>query len=266
MSLRNTSQTLVATLVTLASLSTAGYAQKIPEGTRLRVKLNEPLVSGETAKGRVIEFLVVDGFTTPDGVGIAEGARATGQVIVSESKARMGRGGKLDFTIDRVMAADGAWVPLRYTPYGSQGKGSKGTMIAMMAGLAVVSPVAAPVALLKKGKDIRLERGASYDVYTDMKHELATTAKPAPKAEVATASANPARVAVLSNEPAAEIWINGNFMGNAPLRVNLKPGTYQFKAVAGRQTWERSLTVEAGAELTLHANPTPGTVLSKMVQ
>ena len=36
----------------------------------------------------------------------------------------MGRTGKLDFSIDKVRAADGEWIPLRYTMHKREG-GSK---------------------------------------------------------------------------------------------------------------------------------------------
>lgn len=275
---RKTIASAVMTSITFTAMSLSAFGQQIPEGTRLRVKLNEPLVSGQAAKGHIVEFVVAEGFSTPEGVAIAEGARATGQITLSESKGRMGKGGKLDFTIDRVIAADGASIPLRHTPHPSQGNGSKKAMVAMMAGIAVFVPVAAPIALLKKGKDIRLERGTAFDVYTDRNHELAgaktkapgvsETPSPAPVAALKAAPGQPsdaAQVSVQSTETSAEITINGKYMGNAPLRVTLKPGTYQFKAVAGSKVWERSLAIEGGSDITLNADPAaPATLVTEV--
>jgi hypothetical protein len=58
---------------------------------------------------------------------IPEGARASGTIVQAQQKRRMGRAGKLDFSIDRVRVADGEWIPVRYTVNKKAGE-SKATL------------------------------------------------------------------------------------------------------------------------------------------
>ena len=75
-----------------------GAAQVVlPEGTKLRVRMEQTISSATAEEGQVVELLVTDAVRTGDAVVIAEGARVTGTVTQALEKRRMGRAGKLDF-------------------------------------------------------------------------------------------------------------------------------------------------------------------------
>src|SRR5689334_14165316 len=108
----------------LATLLTAGMAMAqivIPDGTKLRVRLEQNLSSETAELGSTVDLAVTQEVRVGDAVVVANGARATGSIITAQGKRRMGRGGKLDFTIDRVQMVDGNWLSVRYTPMKTQG-------------------------------------------------------------------------------------------------------------------------------------------------
>jgi hypothetical protein len=71
-----------------------------------------------------------------------------------------------------------------------------------------------------------------------------------------TALSNPgdqATVTIASNDPGADIEINGNFVGSTPTSVKLAPGHYIISVRRGTQVWQRNLQVNAGSAVTLNA-------------
>jgi hypothetical protein len=104
-------------LATTFLLSAALVAAQVtvPDGTKIRVRLDQTLSSGTTEQGQTVELSVTEPVKVDGQVVIPEGSRVTGTVTEAQEKRHMGRAGKLDFSIDRVRAADGEWIPLRYT-------------------------------------------------------------------------------------------------------------------------------------------------------
>src|SRR3954447_1648728 len=150
-----------------------GHAQTtVPEGTKLRVKLESTISSATAEEGQIVELIVSEAVKVGDVTVITEGARVTGTVTEAQGKRRMGRAGKLDFSIDRVRAVDNEWLPLRYTVTKKSGESHSLRTGVITAGVAVVFWPAAPVMLLMKGKDIVINKGVAFDVYTDNNHLL----------------------------------------------------------------------------------------------
>ena len=103
---------------------------------------------------------------------IPEGARVTGTITQAQEKRRLGRAGKLDFSIDRVKTTDNQWIPLRYTVTKKSGQSHAVSTGILTAGVAAVFWPAAPVFLLRKGADITINRGTAFDVFTDVNHVM----------------------------------------------------------------------------------------------
>ena len=164
-------------IMAIALLSVLGCSAQInlPEGTRIRVRLDQNISSGTAEEGQTVEFSVTDAVRAGDTVLIAEGARATGVITEAHEKRRMGRAGKLDFSIDRVRTVDNQWVPLRYTVTKKSGQSHAVRTGILTAGVAAVFWPAAPVMLLWKGQDININRGVTFDVFTDTNHALGST-------------------------------------------------------------------------------------------
>ncbi len=64
-----------------------------------------------------------------------------------------------------------------------------------------------------------------------------------------------ATVSLLSSPDSAEIYIDGEFIGNAPATLRLSPGKHLIRvALTGYKDWSREITTLAGSEVHLTAN------------
>ena len=154
----------------IATLLTAGMAMTqviIPDGTRIRVRLQQNLSSEDAEVGQVVDFAVTQEVRIGDAVVIASGAPAQGSIITAETSRRMGRAGKLALTVERVQMVDGNWLNVRYTPEKAQGKGQVATTSVLTSVIAVAFLPAAPLGLLKKGGNATIIKGRSYEVFSD---------------------------------------------------------------------------------------------------
>jgi len=249
-----------------------GHAQvTVPEGTKLRVKLESTISSATAEEGQIVELIVSEAVKVGDVTVITEGARVTGTVTEAQGKRRMGRAGKLDFSIDRVRAVDNEWLPLRYTVTKKSGESHSLRTGVITAGVAVVFWPAAPVMLLMKGKDIVINKGVAFDVYTDNNHLLAghggnSTAgtnqtRVQPPSQQAPASQPPssnngsgsATVTVTSTIAGADIEVDGAFVGSTPTILQLIVGSHNIVVKGNGKSWERTLQVNAGSTISLNA-------------
>ena len=238
----------------------------LPEGTKVRVKLDQPISSATAVEGQIVELSVSDAILVGQSVVIPEGARVTGTITQAQEKRRMGRAGKLDFSIDRVKTADNQWIPLRYSVTKKSGQSHAVSTGILTAGVAVVFWPAAPVFLLRKGADTTINRGTAFDVFTDVNHLLNPAAGPTLPTSVGAApapvaapagSANPATgsaaISVTSPVAAAEIEMDGAFVGNTPTALHVAPGSHRIVVKHGAKVWERTLQVTAGSTVSLNA-------------
>jgi len=245
--------------VALALLTVFSCAAQnvLPEGTKIRVRLDQNISSGMAEEGQTVELTVTDAIKVGDAVVIPEGARATGTITQAQEKRRMGRAGRLDFSIDRVKTADNQWVPLRYTVTKKSGQSHAVSTGILTAGAAVVFWPAAPVFLLRKGKDITINRGTAFEVFTDANHAVsAGPALPAVSAAsqspVASVSGN-AAISITSSVAAAEIEVDGAFVGSTPTTIQLAPGPHRIMVKHGAKSWQRMLQVNPGSTVTVNA-------------
>jgi hypothetical protein len=256
------------TLLSLLAMASLAAAQvTLPEGTKVLLRL-EQTVSSESAKvGQPIEFTVTEDVTVDEQVVIAQGSNAFGTVIEAQGKRRMGRGGKLDFTIERVRGADGKYVPVRYTQNVKKGGGRGLTTGIVAAGIAFAVPVAAPLALLIKGKEVAVPTGTPFTVFTS------TSYSPKPKASAQQSSAtltlervNEVRPSLASREDlatvnvksavaGADIELDGVFVGNTPASLKVAPGKHRLVLSLGSDQFARELVVTSGSVISVVAPP-----------
>jgi hypothetical protein len=63
----------------------------------------------------------------------------------------------------------------------------------------------------------------------------------------AAATDGSAEVTITSEPPLAEIWVDGRFVGSAPVKLPLTPGAHAIEARrSGFANWKRDLSVTAG--------------------
>jgi hypothetical protein len=253
------------TLIVLAIFTSVAAAQVvIPDGTKIRVRLDQTISSGTADQGQTVEFSVTEPVKVGDTVAIPEGARVTGTVTEAQEKRRMGRAGKLDFSIERVRAADGEWISLRYTINKRSGGSHAVRTGVLTAGAAVVFWPAAPAFLLMKGKDVTLNKGMTFDTFTDQDHTMHSTPAPGVQesartfAPVAASGANPVSpgsgsVTITSDQPSADVEVDGMFVGNTPTTLPVASGAHQISVHSGSAQWKRNLQVVPGSAVTLNA-------------
>jgi hypothetical protein len=242
------------TLIALA-LAGAAWAQTVvPDGTPVKLRLNEALNSGQNRTGQGVSLSVVDDVVINDQVVIEAGARATGVVTIAEAKRRMGRGGKLDFMPEKLQLSDGRMVGLRATQQGFNGKGHGVTTGIVTAGLAIAFWPAAPLALLIKGKDIDIPAGTTFTTFTDAKIIVKDpSSRSHPVATPADNDGKITTVSVGSDADGAEIEVDGSFVGQAPASLSLTAGEHHITVRHDSQVWERTLRITGGNSVNLKA-------------
>ena len=250
---------------------------ELPGGTKISCRLEQTLSSATAEEGQSVNLSVTENVRVNNVTVIPQGATVVGTIVQAVPKRRMGRTGKLDFSIDKVRAADGEYIPLRYTMHKKEG-GSHGVRTGVItAGVAVAFWPAAPFVLLMKGKDVTMNRGVIFDVFTDQPHMI-SAAGPAPRnyamtdlpaqqpvvqfARANQAFATPAQyeaaapgtaVSITADVPGAEIEVDGAFVGSTPSTVTLSAGPHRIAVKSGTQIWQRTVQIQGGGSITVNA-------------
>jgi hypothetical protein len=274
-----TSVRVASAVLVIAQLATAQLV--IPNGTKLTCRLEQTISSATADQGQQVQLSVTEPVKVNGVVVIPQGAPVIGTIVMAEGKKSMGRAGKLDFSVDKVRAADGEYIPLRYTMQKKQGEG-KGTSTGIMtAGAVVLFWPAAPFFLLRKGKDVTINKGIVLEVFTDQDHAIgaATVAGPSapapspanlapvgpqvmlagqPQAQqavggVAGGAVELASLTITSDLPGAEIEVDGIFVGSTPSTAKVAPGMHKITVKHGSSVWSRDLMVQPGGSVNVNA-------------
>jgi hypothetical protein len=230
----------------------------------IRLRLNRTISSADAHTGDTVDFETVDDITVNGTLVIPKGGLAFATVTEAQAKRRMARGGKLDMNIDFVKLVSGDKAALRAVK-DVKGGGHTGVMVGGMVATAIVFFPAAPFFLFMHGKDISIPKGTEITAYVngDIKLDIAKFQPAMPAnvpAEAATAAsptetvAVSAKLRVESIPPAADIEVDGDFVGNTPSDVELKEGEHTVAVKkTGFKDWERKLKVSAGSSVNLSA-------------
>jgi hypothetical protein len=157
---------------------------RLRDGTRVTVRLAEPLSSATAKEGEVVTFEVLEDVVVDGEVIIRAGSPARGAIVEAAKKRRMGRAGKLSYGLTETTSVDRQVVRLR-AMQDRQGDSNVTSTAVTTAAVAVFVPVAAPLVLLRKGKDINVPQGTRVDAFVDGEHTI-RLAKPAPASAVAS--------------------------------------------------------------------------------
>jgi len=245
----------------------------LPEGTRVRVRLDQALSSGTAEEGQSVNLSVTDDVRVGDTVVVPQGATCVGTVVKAIPRGRLGRAGKLDFSIERVVAVDGTSIPLRYSPSKKEGSSSAVKSGVLAGAAAVVFWPAAPVFLLMHGKDVTINKGMVVEVFTDQRFVLPQKAAVMPPAGTSTlqpmgeagsgvagpaaatgpTAALPATMVVKSEPDGAEIELDGAYIGSTPATLKVPPGPHSLLVKKGSANWTRTIQVQAGSAVTVIA-------------
>jgi hypothetical protein len=228
------------------------------DGTAIKMRLAETISSADAKTGQQVPFEVTEEVVVQGVTVISKGAPALATVTEAQSKRNMGRGGKLNVNIDSVRLMDGEKVQLRAVK-DSKGGGHVGAMTGAMIATTIVFFPAAPLFLFMKGKDITIPKGTEVTAFVQGDMKLETAKFVAPTVGPASAPANAmASVSVESNVAAADIEVDGNFVGSTPSKVEVAPGSHTITVKKkGYQSWTRTMNVsgigaKVNAELEQH--------------
>jgi hypothetical protein len=145
---------------------------QLPNGTKVPCRLEQTISSATAEEGQKVQLVVTENVKSGDAVVIPQGSPVIGTIVSSTAKRRMGRPGKLDFSIEKVRAVDGDYIPVRYTMNKREGGSSAVSTGVMTAGAAVLFWPAAPFFLMRKGKDVTINKGVVFEVFTDEDHTV----------------------------------------------------------------------------------------------
>lgn len=235
---------------------------KIPDGTGVKLVLTDSLSSATNDVDDAVNFEVAEDVKVGDVVVFPRGTTARGHVVEVEPKRRMGRAGKLNFSVDYVKALDGGNVRLRASST-RKGEEKSGTVIV---GTLLVSPLF----LIMRGKDVNIPKGTQFSAYVDGEREIAlggpapaapatpTTVPPQPTAQppapASVASEALATVVAKSTPDGADLTVDGKYMGSTPSTLRLVAGDHAILIQkSGFKDWQRTMTVSSGGIVTLDA-------------
>ena len=183
----------LAFVCSLYSAAPAWAAARIPDGTRIAVRTMEQLSSATLKDGSPVTFAVVEDVVVDGEVVIKQGTPVRGTIVDAEAKRRMGRAGKLQYTVNETKAVDRSAIRLRALQDRKGDSNVTSTAVTTVA-VGVFVPVAAPFFLLRKGHDIVVPEGTRIDTFVDGDHMVNGASEPAasPAAPVIAAPLTPA--------------------------------------------------------------------------
>lgn len=228
----------------------------LEDATPVKLRLSRNVSSADATTGETVDFEVLEEVKVGDVLVVAKGGVAWGTVTEAEPKKRMGRGGKLDMTIDSVRLLDGEKAALRGVK-DVQGGSHSGAMTGGIVAASLIVWPAAPLFLLMHGKDITIPKGTEITAYINGNLPLdaakfdsqgsttggtVATAAPAQGSTVSQVT-----VEISSTPPGADIELDGSFVGNTPSSVGMSPGDHVVKLTkSGYGKWERKLKTSTG--------------------
>jgi len=165
----------------------AATQHRLPDGTRIAVRTMEQLSSATLKDNDPVLFSVVEDVEVDGVVVIKQGTPVRGMIIDAEAKRRMGRAGRLQYTVNETKGADRSTIRLRALQQHKGDSNVTSTTVTTVA-VGVFVPVAAPLFLLRKGHDIVVPEGTRVDVFVDGDHVITPDAERPQTASVAAVS------------------------------------------------------------------------------
>jgi hypothetical protein len=238
-----------------SSITPKGFV--LEDATPVRLRISRTVSSSDAHVGDTVDFEVLEDVLINKVLVVPKAGIAFATVTEAQSKRRMARGGKLDINIDYVRLVDDEKAALRAVK-AVQGGGHAGAMTGGIVATSLVFFPAAPFFLFMHGKDISIPKGTEITAYVngDMKLDIAkfqpqlppaaTSATPA-ATNAAPVAAAQAQLQISSTPVAADIEIDGSFVGSTPSSIGVAAGEHQLSVKkSGFKPWERKINVSTG--------------------
>jgi hypothetical protein len=228
-----------------------GRQHVLKDGTIIQLRLKEGVSSELAQVGDEVACRVTEDVKVDDVLVIRKGSIARG--IVTEARRKgMWHGGRITITVKAVRLADGEEVPLRLARISVAGSSS-----APFLGLANQADVKPGEDMIGVVNDDFPIDAAKFDGKSSGHMGSPPRAQGSagePKTASADAPEEAATVVFRSTPDAAEIILDGKFMGNTPSTLRVSPGEHKISLQkSGFVTWQRTMTVNWGSSQTLDA-------------
>ncbi|MGH9512360.1 MAG: PEGA domain-containing protein [Terriglobales bacterium] len=212
------------------------------DGTPIRLRTTRAVSSSDARSGDPVNLEVSDEVSIEGTTVVAKGASGLAIVTAAEAKKLMGRGGKLDVSIDSVKLVNGQTVALR----AMLKPGTNGSQSSIVSALAAGNISSAPL-IFVRGKDISIPQDTEFTAYVngDVPLDLGSLQPATLETKTAaTAFAHSATELYISSFPdLAEIQIDGRFIGTTPCNVVVRSGEHKITVrLAGFRIWRRTIT------------------------
>jgi len=244
----------------------------LQDSTPVKLRLSRNVSSADAHEGESVDFEVLEDVAATGIVVIPKGSIAIATVTEVQPKRRMGRAGKLEIVLDYVRLADTEKAAIRAVKDAKGGSHTVGMTAGIVATGLLFFP-AAPFFLFMHGKDITIPKGAEVTGYINGDVRLDTAkfnAKPAELAAPAGDQSSASQVAspntagvpdasigivqLQSTPDGAEVYLDGEYVGNVPAKLKLKAGKHSVRLeLKGYKTWAKDLMVQAGSAVSLSA-------------
>lgn len=168
--MRRTSQlaaTVSLALSVMIAQPASGQSIILPEGMAITLETRQEISSKSARAGDHVELAVNKPVTIGGITVIPAGTPAAGKVVRVRDNGLLGRSGKLDIQVSSVKAGQ-LDIPVRGQ---RNAQGKSGTLGAVGAGIVFL-----PLAVLVRGKDVKLPAGTAFDVYVEKEITLASQA------------------------------------------------------------------------------------------
>jgi hypothetical protein len=245
------------TVVTTQQIVKPALEFGLQDGTPVRMRTTRTLSSADAKTGDTVDFEVLEDIKIGDLLVIPRGGTAIGTVTQGKPKGRIGKGGKLDITIDYVRLVSGEKVALRAVKE-TKGNSNTGAMTGAMIATGILFFPAAPLFLFMKGKDITIAKGTEITAYINGDASLDRSKfVPLPKQPAAPEVAPVTdflNVLIKSTPDDADIIIDGKSVGRTPVQLPIKFGDHVVAITkTGYPLWQRTVTLSSSSDPNIEA-------------
>ena len=143
-----------------------GVEAKLPDGTPLEIELMAEVTSAKAKVGDIIDFTVVNPVVINGVTVIEKGAPAKAKIASVKKSGYWGKAGRLGWTMENVLAADGNRIPLRMEKK-HVGDSKGGTVATAAIITTVVFWPAAPLWGFKKGRQAIFPAGKRFEAFVN---------------------------------------------------------------------------------------------------
>jgi hypothetical protein len=225
----------------------------VPQGEVVSVRLLQQIssgtgVAGDTVKMQAFADLIVDGRVV-----VYKGAPVTATVAVAKKKAKRGSGARVSIHITDVEMADGERLALNTTEASSGGGPNEKVYAGLVvASILLLSPAGTVTALLLHGQEVVLPvgteleaRAAEATTLDPVKFELAEGVSGDSAHRGSEKAEQTVTLGVETNAGDGSMWVDGQFRGETPTKIDLKRGLHTVKVIrSGFKTWQEKVVVE----------------------